>query len=50
MKWYNIEPQDDAFVLRLLDREKDIIELCAYWIWNICHHMSDYEEACICAV
>jgi len=43
---YNIDIEEDCFVLRLYDREKEYIDIFAFWIWNIQHHMSDYESAC----
>ena len=43
---YDIEPEDDLFVLRLIDRSEEVIDLFTFWIWNIGHHMNDYESAC----
>ena len=43
---YNIEAEDNSFVLRLYDRSNEVIDLFTFWIWNIQDHMEDYESAC----
>lgn len=45
-KMFDIEPKGDCYVLKLLDRTQSYIRIDAYWIWNIAHHMNDYECAC----
>lgn len=46
---YDIEPKDGLFLLRLFDRNEEVIDLFTFWIWNIQHHMEDYESACVVA-
>lgn len=46
---YDIEPKDGMFLLRLFDRSEEVIDLFTFWIWNIQHHMEDYESACVVA-
>lgn len=46
LKKYDIENQGEKYLLRLFDRENEYIDIFTFWIWNIQHHMSDYESAC----
>ena len=43
---YDIEPEENSFLLCLYDRSDEIIDLFTFWIWNIQDHMEDYESAC----
>lgn len=45
-EYYNIEPDQMSFILRLYDREKEYIDIFTFWIWNIQQHMDNYESAC----
>lgn len=45
-RYFNIEPDDGVYILRLYDREYENIYIYMYWIWNIHDHMIDYEDAC----
>ncbi len=44
--FYNIECDDEVYILRLYDRDIEYIDIFMFWIWNIQDHMPDYESAC----
>lgn len=43
---YNIECYNGMYILRLYDKDNEYIDIFTFWIWNIQHHMSDYESVC----
>lgn len=45
-KFYNIERSGKNYTLRLYDKRNEYIDIFTFWIWNIKHHMSDYESSC----
>ena len=44
--FYNIEVDNGDYILRLLDRDREYIDIFVFWIWNIQNHMIDYETTC----
>lgn len=45
-RYFNIEHSDGVYIMRLYDRNFEHIDIYMFWIWNIQHHMCDYETAC----
>ena len=43
---FNIQHVEGVYILRLYDRNCEYIDIFMFWIWNIQHHMIDYESAC----
>lgn len=46
LKEYDIEPDEELFILRLYDRSQEYIDIFTFWIWNIHDNMDIYESAC----